>query len=321
MIFDLLFIVLGLVGLYYGADFLVKGSARLAASFGIPTIVIGLTVVSYGTSMPEQIVSLTAAFNGTPDVAVGNVVGSNIFNIALILGLTAFVFPVHVHPQLIRRDIPLMIAVSVLAYLMAFDGRYSRVDGAILFAGILSFTFFSYYSAMHKGQAEPEEEAPSEPDEVAELLSEQTNPLLEAGRALLGVAILMVAARLTVDGATSIASAIGISDAVIGLTLVAAGTSLPELATSFVAALRKQADIAIGNVVGSNIFNLLSILGLTSMVAEIKVADEFLRYDFPVMIAIAVLLYPLAFNKVLSKLEGAFFLAVYVGYTVFLFVR
>jgi cation:H+ antiporter len=315
MIQDLLFIALGLVGLYYGADFLVKGAARLAATFGIPSLVIGLTVVSYGTSMPEQIVSLTAAFNGNPNVAVGNVVGSNIFNIAFILGVTSFIFPIGVHLQLIRRDIPIMIGVSVLAYLLALDGRYSRPEGALLFAGILSFTFFSYWFSRK------EADQGAADGEVAELLTEKTNSLLEAGRALLGVLILMGAARLTVDGATGIASSLGISDVVIGLTLVAAGTSLPELATSFVAALRKEADIAIGNVVGSNIFNLLSIFGLTSLVKEISIMDDFLRYDYPIMIGVAILLYPLCFNRRLEKREGAFFLALYVAYTMFLFVR
>jgi cation:H+ antiporter len=313
-------IAIGLVGLFFGADFLVKGAARLAATFGIPPLVIGLTVVAYGTSMPEQIVSLTAALSGNSDIAIGNVVGSNIFNILFILGVTAFIFPVAVNSQLVKREIPLMIVVSIICYVLAVTGEeFSRIEGIGLFIGILTFTIGSYWLSQ---RSKPEDiHGEKGVDEIGEILSAETKPLLEAGRALLGVVILMIAAQLLVNGSTTIAKEIGISDVVIGLTLVAAGTSLPELATSVVAALRKQPDISIGNIVGSNIFNILSILGLTSIIQPIGVNEDVLRYDIFVMIAVALLLFPAAFNLKISRREGAFFLILYSAYTLFLFVR
>lgn len=318
MLLDLLLIGVGLVGLFFGADWLVKGAARLAGSFGIPPLVIGLTVVAYGTSMPEQIVSLTAALNDASDIAVGNVVGSNIFNIALILGITSLIFPIAVNSQLIKREIPLMIVVSFIAFFLASTGKeYSRIEGVVLFAGVLAFTVFSLWFSQR--DTDPIEGEINE--DVQSLLTEKTNRLLEAGRALVGVIILVLAATATIEGATGVAKAIGISDVVIGLTLVAAGTSLPELATSVVAAFRKQADISVGNIVGSNLFNLLSILGITAIVSPISVNSEILRYDFWVMIGVAIMLFPLALNRRLDRYEGVMFLAVYVSYTIFLFVR
>lgn len=319
MIVDILFIVLGLLGLFYGADWLVKGAARLASSFGLPALVIGLTVVAYGTSMPEMVVSLTAASRGSSDISVGNVVGSNIFNIALILGVTGFVFPIKVHAQLIRREIPFMIAVSVFTFLLAYNGNVERLEGIILFAGVLIFTGGSYWLATRE-KKEIQDEA-EEFAEVEDLIDGKFNRLVEFGRVVVGIIVLMVAARLTIDGATNIAEAVGISEVVIGLTLVAAGTSLPELATSLVAAFRKENDISVGNIVGSNIFNLLSILGLTAIVKPIGVADVIIWYDFPIMIAIAVLLFPFVLSRSMGKREAAIFLAIYIAYTIFLFVR
>jgi cation:H+ antiporter len=320
LIQDLIFIALGLVGLFYGADFLVKGAARLATHFGIPPLVVGLTVVAYGTSMPEQIVSLTAALNGKSDIAIGNVVGSNIFNVAFILALTAFVFPIKIDSQLVRRDIPFMIGVSFVAYFLAWQGReISRLDGALLFAGVLAFTFGSYYLSLRE-KDEIKAEA-QEFDELAGLITENVNVLLEVGRTLFGVAVLIFGARLTLDGSVGIAEELGISQTIIGLTLVSAGTSLPELATSVVAAFRKEPDIAAGNIVGSNIFNLLSILGLTAIIQPIGVASEYIRYDFPIMIMIAVLLLPLVWKQRMERWAGAVLLVLYVAYVIFLATR
>jgi cation:H+ antiporter len=320
MLLDLIFIALGLVGLFYGADWLVKGAARLASNFGLPPLVVGLTVVAYGTSMPEQIVSLTAALQDNSDIAIGNVVGSNIFNILFILGVTGLIFPIGVNSQLIRRDIPIMIGVSFLGYLLAFQGDLiSRADGIILFIGILIFTFGSYYLAIRE-KDEIKAEA-QEFDELEGLIVENINVLLEVGRTLAGIIILIIAARLTLDGSVGIAEALGISDTIIGLTLVAAGTSLPELATSVVAAFRKQPDISVGNIVGSNIFNILSIFGLTAIIQPIGVAAEYNRWDFPIMIAVAILLLPVAWNRKIGRGEGAFFLVLYTAYVIFLATR
>jgi cation:H+ antiporter len=321
VILDLLFVVLGIIGLYYGADFLVKGAARLAASFGVPAIVVGLTVVAYGTSMPEQIVSLTAAFRDTSDISVGNVVGSNIANILLILGVTGLIFPIPVDSRFVRREIPIMLGVSFLAYALALWGsNYTRPEGILLFGGVITFSIASYFAEKREDptiQAEAQEF-----EEVAELLIENPNSLLEAGRTLLGILILVAGAQLTVTGAVNVAEAVGISDAVIGLTLVAIGTSLPELATSLVAALRKESDISVGNLVGSNIFNLMSILGLTSIVQPINVSREFLRYDYPIMIAVALLLWMVVLrDKKIGKVEAGVFMACYIAYNTFLFLR
>lgn len=317
---ELLMIAVGFFGLFYGADWLVKGAARLAHHFGIPPIVIGLTIVSFGTSMPEQIVSLTAVFRDADGVSVGNVVGSNIANIALILGVTAVITPILINARLIRREIPLMVGISVLMFAFAWGGTISRLEGIILFAGILLFTYFSYRSQAGSTDTELAESAEAF-DEVEDLLTLKVDTRREALRFGAGLVVLLIGAQLMVEGAVSIAQSVGISDVVIGLTLVALGTSLPELATSVMAAFRKEDDISVGNIVGSNIFNVLSIIGLTAIIQPLSVPDVVTSYDMPIMIAVSLLMIPLALQQPMRKFHGLLLLALYLAYTVYLFLR
>lgn len=313
---DLLYIAVGLVGLYFGADWLVKGASRLASSFGISPLVIGLTVVAIGTSMPELIVSLTAALQDNSEIAVGNVVGSNIANIGLILGVSGMLAPfLAIHTQLLRRELPIMIGVSILVVLMALDGQINRLEGVVLVIGMIVFTGISY----RFGSQDPTPEI--EEFKADETLTKPTNRLLELGRLVVGIGVLLVAARLLVDGAIGIALEVGISKVVIGFTLVAIGTSLPELATSVVAAMKKETDIAVGNVVGSNIANLLFILGSVSVVSPIPIDKALLRFEFPVMVFFAALMIPFALDYKLQRREAIFFLGGYVAFCVALFVR
>ncbi|MDQ7028996.1 MAG: calcium/sodium antiporter [Ardenticatenia bacterium] len=319
MVLSVIFVILGLLGLFYGADWLVKGAARLARSFGVPTLVIGLTVVAFGTSSPELLVSLTAALRGASDIALGNVIGSNIANVGFILGLTGLIFPIAVHAQVIRREIPLMIAISLVAFLMAADGLISRVDGLIFVAGLIVFNVMAYVLAK-RGD---DEALLVEIEEFEELesITAPTTRLAEVGRIALGTVVLMFGSRFMVDGAVTIARALGVSEIVIGITLVAFGTSLPELATSLVAALRKESDISVGNIIGSNIYNLLAILGITATVRPIPVAPEILRVEIPIMLAFSILLWPFVLDKTLRGWRAGFLFASYLTFTVWLFNR
>ncbi|WAJ36764.1 calcium/sodium antiporter [Pseudomonas sp. GOM7] len=312
------YLIAGLVLLVAGAEVLVRGAAKLAAQFGIPPLVIGLTVVAFGTSAPETAVSVQSALNGSGDLAIGNVVGSNIANVLLILGMTALIAPLIVSRQLIRLDVPIMIGASLLTFGLAWDGELSRLDGALLFAGVLSYTGFLIYSARKdKG---------SQDDEFAKEfgLDEQPKPYawaINLGLVIVGLVLLVAGSNFLVEGAVTLARALGISELVIGLTVVAVGTSLPELATSILAAIKGERDIAVGNIVGSNIFNLLCVLGLASLVspASIAVSPNALAFDFPVMIAVAVACLPIFFAGYrINRWEGALFLAYYVAYTLYL---
>jgi cation:H+ antiporter len=312
------YLIAGLVLLVAGAEVLVRGAAKLAAQFGIPPLIIGLTVVAFGTSAPETAVSVQAAFNGSGDLAIGNVVGSNIANVLLILGLTALIAPLIVSRQLIRLDVPIMIGASLLTFGLAWDGSLSRLDGALLFAGVLAYTGFLIYSARKdKG---------GDDDEFAKEfgLDEAPKPYawaINLGLIIAGLVLLVTGSNFLVEGAVTLARALGISELVIGLTVVAVGTSLPELATSILAAIKGERDIAVGNIVGSNIFNLLCVLGLASLVspAAISVSPNALAFDFPVMIAVAVACLPIFFAGYrINRWEGLLFLAYYVAYTLYL---
>ncbi len=300
----MLSIIIGIVFLYVGAESLVRGSSRLAAHFGIPPLVIGLTVVAFGTSSPELLVSLSAAMQGANDVAVGNVVGSNIFNIAVILGLTALIRPPSVHLDLIRREIPFLLIVSAVGVGLVACGQVSRLAGVLLFAGLCAYIVFSIRTA----RREPEE--PAAENFVAAPVPVWLCGLLIAG----GLGVLVFGSHLFVTGAVGMARTFGVSEAVIGLTIVAAGTSLPELATSLVAAVKKESDVAIGNIVGSNIFNILGILGLTASILPLKVAGVGVR-DAGVMLGVSLLMLPFAFSqRSISRVEGGVFLGIYAAY-------
>ncbi len=305
-----LFIVLGLLGLYAGGTLFVGASGTLARQLGMSALMVGLTVVAIGTSLPELIVSVGAALTEQSELALGNVVGSNIANVGLILGISGLIFPLSVHVSMLRREIPIMIGVSALMLLLARDGNITRFDGTLLVVGMVIFLGWTVISAIRMP-------APTQSD------TESTTPETPLIRNVLslvgGLALLLIAARLTVDGATGIARTFGVNELIIGITLVAVGTSLPELVTSITAALQKQSDIAIGNVVGSNIFNVLGILGATSLVRPIPVATSVIRFDAPVMIGFAILLIPFLFDRHLSKWEALLFLTLYLTYTLLLF--
>jgi cation:H+ antiporter len=307
--------ILGLGLLVAGAEALVRGASRLAAAFGISPLVIGLTVVAFGTSSPEMAVSVMSAYAGQADLAVGNVVGSNIFNVLFILGLSAAIAPLLVSRQLIRLDVPIMIGISFLLLLLALDGNINRLDGVILFAGIIFYTAFQIF------QARREKKANDASEEVIEKPHTPLQWLINIGFVIGGLVLLVLGSNWLVDGAVFIAQSLGVSELVIGLTIVAAGTSLPEVATSVIASIRGQRDIAVGNVVGSNIFNILAVLGLSSLVSpeSINVAASALRFDIPVMLAVALACLPIFFTgRVIARWEGFVFLAYYVIYTVYL---
>ncbi|MFG0306741.1 MAG: calcium/sodium antiporter [Phycisphaerales bacterium JB040] len=312
---SVLLLLVGLAVLVFAAELFVRGASSLASRLGVSALIVGLTVVAFGTSAPELAVSLSAVADNKPDLAVGNVVGSNIFNVLFILGLTALISPLVVHQKLVRVDVPLMIAASGILWLMCLDGRLGRAEGAALFAGIIGYSVLAVVLARRESAAVRAEYA--EADRAT-----PTQPVWRLVALLLGGLIgIVLGARWLVQGATGIATALGVSDLVIGLTIVAAGTSLPEVATSVVAALRGHRDIAVGNVVGSNIFNILCILGATGLLAPggLPVPDGLLAFDLPVMFAVCVACLPVfAAGHDISRYEGAMLLLGYLAYTGYL---
>lgn len=308
MMLILISLAAGLVLLYFGAEGLIRGASSLALRLGITPLVVGLTVVAFGTSAPELVVSTKAAYLGQGGIAVGNVVGSNIFNIAVILGLSALIRPLRIRVQLLKFDMPVMLGVSLLCWALFRDGQLSRPEAALLFAGILAYTVINVVMARR------------ETSKVVEKEFEEGTPhkSRNAGIDLLlvvgGLTLLVLGARFFVSGAIDLARLWGISEAVIGLTIVAAGTSLPELATSLIAAFRKEDDIAIGNIVGSNVFNILAILGVSGMITPLSTGGV-TPVDFGVMLGVAFLLLPLMHTGLrLARWEGAVFVALYGGY-------
>ncbi|MDX1606103.1 MAG: calcium/sodium antiporter [Candidatus Competibacterales bacterium] len=315
----LLLFGLGLVLLVAGAEVLVRGASRLAAALGISPLVIGLTVVAFGTSAPEMAVSVQSALGGQggADIALGNVVGSNIFNVLFILGLSAAIAPLVVSQQLVRVDVPVMIGISVLVFLLALDGHIGRLNGVLLFGGIFAYTVFAIIQGRKESSPVQEEYA----REYGDAPAGRGGIALDGGFILAGLALLVLGSNWLVNGAIAMARAFGVSEMVIGLTIVAAGTSLPEVATSVMASIKGERDIAVGNVVGSNIFNLLAVLGLAALVAPdgINVAQSALRFDLLVMIAVAVACLPVFFTGYsIARWEGLVFLGYYVAYTAFL---
>ena len=299
---DYLSIMAGLVGLFLGGEALVRGSVSIAHRMSISPFVIGLTVVGFGTSTPELLVSVQAALKGVPDIAIGNIVGSNIANVLLIVGVTALVWPIHVAGSALRRDTTIMI-LSALALVPLFAmGEIGRVAGLTLVAGLIAYLVWTFLK--------PRQEASD--DEAEAAATPIVNALLWVTLGLVG---LLFGARFLVDGAVSVAQDFGVSEAFIGLTIVAIGTSLPELATSLIAAFRHQSDIAIGNIVGSNIFNVLGILGVTSIVAPIPVAPRFLTFDLPIMIVVSIVLTGLLLlHQKIGRRTGAVMLLAYCAY-------
>ena len=308
MTLAILYLALGLVLLYYGAEALVRGSSSLALRLGLSPLVIGLTVVAFGTSSPELVVSLKAGLTGQGNISVGNVVGSNICNLGLILGLCALVTPVATTSQIVRMDIPIMIAVTAFAIFLLSNGTLTRTEGTLLATLLLAYVIFSIRLA----RRQPADALGAEFGEAVKVSKRglAVDLLMVAG----GLVLLIFGARFLVDGAVIIARAFGWSEALIGLTVIAIGTSLPELATSLVAAVKKEAYIALGNIVGSNIFNLLGILGITAMVTPLAESGISL-IDYAVMAVFALVLWPMAYHqKRITRLEGAILLAGYATY-------
>lgn len=296
----------GLVSLLGGARLLVDGASGVAARAGLSPLVIGLTVVAFGTSAPELAVSVGAAVRDQADIALGNVVGSNIFNILLILGVAASLVPLVVSGQLVRFDVPVLIAASAALYVLALDGRIGRLDGTLFAAALIGYLFWSY----RIGRREPDAESRPSPDTV------RSWPL-QVGAIVLGLVLLVLGANWLVDAAVDFALALGISELVIGLTVVAAGTSLPEMATSVIAALRGERDIAVGNAVGSSIFNILCVLGFAALIAPdgIGVAPAAINFDVPVMVATAIACLPIFFTgHCIARWEGLLFFGYFLAY-------
>lgn len=311
-------LIAGLAALMIGADLLVRGASRLAGRFGISPLVIGLTVVAFGTSSPELAVSVQSGLAGQADIAVGNVVGSNIFNVLAVLGLAALIAPLMVQQQLVRFEVPLLVGLSALVLVMAQDGRISPFDGLLLVSGLVAYTVLVIRQARREAaavQAEYEKEFGAVAEGWLARLPVQITLVL------VGLALLVLGATWLVDSAVSIARALEISEAVIALTIVAAGTSFPELATSVVAAMRGERDIAVGNAIGSSVFNLLGILGVAALVTTggLSVAPGLAFFDIPVMIAVAFACLPIfATGRRIARWEGALFLAYYVVYVTYL---
>ncbi len=311
----------GLILLVVGGELLVRGASRLAALFEISPLVIGLTIVAYGTSSPELAVSVQAGLAGNADIAVANVVGSNIFNILFILGLCALLAPLTVQMRLIRLETPLVISLSILMLAMALDGGLGAGDGSILLGGVVVYSVWAIRSSRREGEAVKTEFAGEYGEPPLPRQRSAKAVLVQSGMVAAGLGLLVLGSRWLVEGATNLARALGVGDVVIGLTIVAAGTSLPEVATSVVATLRGERDIAIGNVLGSNIYNILAILGAAALLTPggLSVAPSLLRLDIPVMIAAAVACLPIFFSDLsITRWEGAFFLLMYGAYAVYL---
>ena len=311
-------LVAGLVLLVIGAEFLVKGAASAAAILQIPPLIIGLTIVAYGTSAPEMSVSIMSSLSPQgADIAIGNVVGSNICNILLVLGLSSVVAPLVVTKQIIRSDVPIMIGVSLLLFMFALDGRISRVDSTILFIGGVLYTLSLIYQSSKQG---------AEQDEFAQEygFSGEVTPIVWLKNIVFiigGSVLLILGSNWLVDSAVTIAEYFGVSNLLIGLTIIALGTSLPELATSVIASLRGERDIAVGNVLGSNIFNILAVLGIAGMVAPngINVSSAVINFSAPVAIAVAFACLPIFYSgKKIDRTEGFLFLFYYLAYNGYL---
>lgn len=313
--------VVGTVLLVVGAEILVRGATRLAVVFGVSTLMIGLTVVAMGTGAPEIAVSINAAVTGAGEVAIGNAVGSNTFNVLVVLGVAALFGRIQAHRRLVRVDLPVLVVVTLIVWWMAADGQLTLIEGVALALGIVAYTYASYRIARReRSDAAPDDPAPDD-DLAAEVeAARQGGKVLPVLMVLGGLVAIVIGAELLVNGATQLAAAIGVSDLVIGLTVVAAGTSLPELATCVVAVRKGVGDLAVGNVIGSNIFNLLAVLGTAAVASVgIGVPAETIRTDLPVsLLAVVVIVPMLALAGAVERWHGAALVAGYVGYLAYI---
>lgn len=325
MLLSIFLCIVGFVLLYYGAEWLVSGAAGIAKRFHITPIVIGLTVVAFGTSAPELVVSVIASLSGKSMIAVGNVVGSNICNIALVLGLSAVLQPIVGHFSVVKRDIPIMLGVSMVLLLFSFDSHLARWEGLILFGGIIAYTLFNYRMAKLEAALGHPEDLDAIAGDVDDIAAVSSMPKM-IGMVVVGIAGVVLGAELVVDAAEKIMKALGVGEKFIGLTIVAFGTSLPELATSVVAAMRKELDISIGNLVGSNVFNILGVLGAASLLRPVVIPGGFfasgLWVDYLVMMGTSALpLLLMRRTNTVARTGGVMLLSCYLGYLVYLIVK
>ncbi len=331
MILSIVAIVVGLFLLVWSADRFVDGAVGVARFFGMSTFLIGMVIVGFGTSAPEMVVSILSAMNDTPQLALGNAYGSNIANIALILGVTALIAPVVVQKQAMSRDIPVLIAMTALTVLLLVDGNVSLIDGSVLLVAFVAIMGFNILSELRAKRKRRKSGGVSEVSEFEEIPAEGVSIGKAVLYLLVGLVLLIVSSRMLVWGAVYMAHALGVSDLLIGLTIVAVGTSLPELASSIAAARRGENDLAVGNIIGSNIFNTLVVVGLASVIAPIKAADpEVMSRDVPIMSALTLLLFLICIpvkkknGKRVSgfgRIGGALFLSLYVAYLVLLGIQ
>jgi cation:H+ antiporter len=325
MILNLVYFAMGLLMLYYGANWLVKGSSSLARNLGLTPLVIGLTVVAFGTSAPELFVSVVSSIKDKSMIAVGNVVGSNICNIALVLGLAAVIHPTTSNRSVYHRDIPIMLAVSIYLLLISFDSEIGRIEGASLLGGIILYTWFNYYTAIKESQREIESDSVAFAHAVKNI-EYVTSRSRQVVCIMVGITGVVVGADVLIDSAVAIMKIFNVSEKFIGLTVVALGTSLPELATSVVAVLRKEMDISIGNLVGSNVFNILSVLGAASLIRPIPIPGGFIHsgllMDYLVMIFVGFLPWlMMRKNFMITRRHGVVLLVCYTGYVAYLIVK
>ncbi len=303
----------GFVVLVVGGEILVRGAGGLARFFGMSPLVVGLTVVSFATSSPELAVTVGASLSGSPGLAVGNVVGSNITNVLLVLGIAGLILPLAVQRAVVRHDVPVMFGLSVVLLLLSLGGTVTRLDGAVLLAALVAYVLWRVVQSRRTATTVDDDDAAAPP--------RRNNPWLNALLVAVGVALLIVGAGWLVDGATAVATELGLSELVIGLTVVAVGTSLPELATSVIAAIRGDVEMAVGNVVGSNIFNIGAVMGLAAVISPggVPVEPGAVRFDLPVMIAVALALIPVAFTGFrVARWEAGLFVAYYAAYVAYL---
>ena len=328
MLLQSILFVVGISGVYFGAEWLVKGSSKLSRDLGIKPIVIGLTVVAFGTSSPELAVSLTASIKGSNDIAIGNIIGSNIANIGLILGVAAIVLPLKVEKVIMRRELPLMIGISAGLYFMAIDRKIGFVDGLLLFTGIILFIGYQIYHTLNSKKESRNSTASNPvsktgtPESTTEESQTRRHLLSNIIYIVIGLACLLVGSHVLVKSAIFIAGSFGISEMVIGMTVVAFGTSVPEMATSVVSVLKKESDICVGNVIGSNIFNILLVLGSVALVRPLNVERGTLFFEFPIMLLFSLALIPMIRGRLMvNRLAGIVLVSGYLAFIFLLFYR
>jgi len=322
MIIDILMFTVGLILLYAGAEFLVRGSSQLAVMARINPLIVGVTVVAFGTSSPEFLVSFVAAWSGRIDVAVGNIVGSNIANIGLILGISALLIPIKTEDTKITKELFWMLGVSVLFWIFSINGILSQIEGFILFAGIIIFTFFLIKQTIKERNQNSGLKESKADLSILKKYSKKIRILVYIVMIIAGVAILVFGSELTINAATNIARALGVSEVIIGLSLVAFGTSLPELATAIISIIKKEKAILIGNIIGSNIFNILFVGGGVASVYAIPIQSRVSDIDIPIMLILSFVLVPFIFKfKKLSRISGLALMMFYVLYICFIYLN